>query len=44
MQSEKLKEIQPQLTKLEAKYKNRTSEEDQKRKAEEMMMIYQKIK
>ena len=44
MQSEKLKEIQPQLTKLEAKYKNRTSEEDQKRKAEEMMMIYQKNK
>lgn len=44
MQSEKLKEVQPQLTKLEAKYKNRTSEEDQKRKAEEMMMIYQKNK
>jgi len=44
MQSEKLKEIQPQLTKLEAKYKNRTSEEDQKMKAQEMMVIYQKNK
>lgn len=44
MQSEKLKEVQPQLTKLETKYKNKTSEEDQKRKAEEMMMIYQKNK
>ena len=42
MQSEKMKEVQPQLEKLEKKYKNRTSEEDQKRKAEEMMMIYQK--
>ena len=44
MQSEKMKEVQPQLEKLEKKYKNRTSEEDQKRKAEEMMMIYQKNK
>ena len=44
MQSEKLKEVQPQLNKLEAKYKNKTSEEDQRRKAEEMMMIYQKNK
>ena len=44
MQSEKLKEIQPQLTKLEAKYKNRTNKKHQKRKAEEMIMIYQKNK
>ena len=35
MQSEKLKEVQPQLNKLEAKYKNKTSEEDQRRKTEE---------
>lgn len=44
MQSEKMKEVQPQLEKLEKKYQNRTSEEDQKRKAEEMMVIYQKNK
>lgn len=44
MQSEKMKEVQPQLEKLEKKYKNKTSEEDQKRKAEEMMLIYQKNK
>ena len=44
MQSEKLKEVQPQLEKLEKKYKARTSEEDQKRKAEEMMAIYSKNK
>lgn len=44
MQSEKMKEVQPTLEKLEKKYKNKTSEEDQKRKAEEMMLIYQKNK
>ena len=44
MQSEKLKEVQPQIEKLEKKYKDRTSEEDQKRKAEEMMAIYSKNK
>ena len=44
MQSEKLKEVQPQLEKLEKKYKDKTSEEDQKRKAEEMMAIYTKNK
>lgn len=44
MQSEKMKEVQPALEKLEKKYKNKTSEEDQKRKAEEMMLIYQKNK
>ena len=44
MQSEKLKEVQPQLEKLEKKYKDKTSEEDQKKKAQEMMVIYQKNK
>lgn len=44
MQSEKMKEAQPQLEKLEKKYKDKTSEEDQKRKAEEMMVIYSKNK
>ena len=44
MQSEKLKEVQPQLEKLEKKYKDKTSEEDQNRKAEEMMAIYSKNK
>ena len=44
MQSEKLKEVQPQLEKLEKKYKDKTSEEDQERKAEEMMAIYSKNK
>ena len=44
MQSEKMKEIQPQLEKLEKKYKDKNSEEDQKMKAQEMMMIYQKNK
>ena len=44
MQSEKMKEVQPQLEKLEKKYKDKTSEEDQKRKAEEMMAIYSKNK
>lgn len=44
MQSEKLKEVQPQLEKLEKKYKDKASEEDQKRKAEEMMAIYSKNK
>ena len=44
MQSEKLKEVQPPLEKLEKKYKDKTSEEDQKRKAEEMMAIYSKNK
>ena len=44
MQSEKMKEVQPQLEKLEKKYQNKNSEEDQRRKAEEMMLIYQKYK
>ena len=44
MQSEKMKEIQPQLDKLQKKYKDKTSEEDQRRQAEEMMALYQKYK
>lgn len=44
MQSEKLKEVQPQLEKLEKKYKDKNSEEDQRKKAEEMMAIYSKHK
>lgn len=42
MQSEKMKEIQPQLEKIEKKYKDKTSEEDQRNKAQEMMALYQK--
>lgn len=44
MQSERMKEIQPQLDRLQKKYQNKTSEEDQKRQAEEMMVLYQKYK
>ncbi len=44
MQSEKMKEIQPQLDRLQKKYQNKTSEEDQRKMAEEMMMLYQKYK
>lgn len=32
----------PELEKLEKKYKEKTSTEDQQRKAQEMMLIYQK--
>lgn len=44
MQSEKMKEMQPQLDKLQKKYKDKTSEDDQRRQAEEMMALYQKYK
>jgi len=44
MQSELIKQAQPELTKLEKKYENKTSAEDQNKKAQEMMMIYQKYK
>lgn len=44
MQSEKMKEMQPQLDKLQKKYKDKTSEEEQRRQAEEMMALYQKYK
>ena len=42
MQSEQIKKAQPELTKLEKKYENKTSTEDQNKKAQEMMLIYQK--
>lgn len=42
MQSELIKKAQPELTKLEKKYENKTSTEDQTKKAQEMMLIYQK--
>ena len=44
MQSELIKKAQPELSKLEKKYENKTSAEDQNKKAQEMMMIYQKYK
>ena len=44
MQSELIKKAQPELTKLEKKYENKTSTEDQNKKAQEMMLIYQKYK
>jgi len=42
MQSELIKKAQPELTKLEKKYENKTTPEDQNKKAQEMMLIYQK--
>lgn len=44
MQSELIKQASPELAKLEKKYENKTSVEDQNRKAQEMMLIYQKYK
>ena len=44
MQSELMKKAQPELAKLEKKYENKTSAEDQNKKAQEMMLIYQKYK
>lgn len=44
MQSEILKEAKPELDRLEKKYENKTSQEDQQKKAQEMMLIYQKYK
>ena len=44
MQSELIKKAQPELTKLEKKYENKTSTEDQNKKAQEMVLIYQKYK
>ncbi len=43
-QSELIKKAQPELDKLEKKYKGKDSQEDQAKKAQEMMMIYQKYK
>lgn len=44
MQSELIKKAQPELEKLEKKYQGKDSQEDQARKAQEMMLIYQKYK
>ena len=44
MQSELIKKAQPELTKIEKKYENKNSTEDQNKKAQEMMMVYQKYK
>ena len=44
MQSELIKKAQPELAKLEKKYENKTTAEDQNRKVQEMMLIYQKYK
>ena len=44
IQSELIKQAQPELTKLEKKYANKTTPEDQNKKAQEMMLIYQKYK
>jgi len=42
IQSELIKRAQPELTRLEKKYENKTTPEDQNKKAQEMMLIYQK--
>ena len=42
VQSENMKKAQPELERLEKIYQNKTTPEDQNRKAQEMMMIYQK--
>ncbi len=44
MQSEMMKKAQPELERLEKKYAGKETTEDQQRKAQEMMMIYQKYK
>ena len=44
IQSEIMKQAQPEMAKIEKKYENKTSPEDQNKKAQEMMMIYQKYK
>ena len=42
MQSENLKKAQPELTKIENKYKNRQDQEAMMQKSQEMMMVYKK--
>ena len=44
MQSELIKKAQPELAKIEKKDENKNTVEDQNRKAQEMMLIYQKYK
>lgn len=42
MQSEMMKQAKPELDRLEKKYANKTSQQDQAMKAQEMMTIYKK--
>ena len=42
LQSENMKKAQPELNKLEQKYKNRTDQESMMQKTQEMMYIYKK--
>ena len=42
MQSENMKKAAPEIERLEKKYANKTSQEDQTRKAQELMLLYQK--
>ena len=42
MQSENMKKAQPEIEKIEKKYKGKESQEDQMRKTQEMLAIYQK--
>lgn len=44
IQSEMMKKAQPELEKLEKKYQGKETTADQQRKAQEMMLIYQKYK
>lgn len=44
MQSEVIKEAQPELDKIEKKYKDKTDSESINKKGQEMMMVYQKYK
>lgn len=41
-QSEKMKDAQPELARLEEKYKDKTSQEEQMQKSQEMMAVYKK--
>ena len=41
-QSENMKKIQPEMAKLERKYANRTDQEAQMQKSQEMMLLYKK--
>ena len=42
LQSEMMKQAQPELKKLESKYANKTDQQSQMQKSQEMMMIYKK--
>lgn len=44
MQSENMKAAQPELDKLEKKYKNKTDQDSMMQKSQEMMLIYKKHK